>query len=55
MGNLGKYAKTVVAVIGAAAAILTEYNVHAQWVPAVIALATALGVYGVTNKKPAAK
>lgn len=52
MAKLGKYAKFIVAAVGAAASIVTEYNVHAQWVPALLAAATALGVLTVPNKKP---
>lgn len=52
MNRITEYAKTLVAAVGAAASVLTALNVHAPWVSAVVALATALGVYAVPNKRP---
>ncbi len=50
MKNLAKYAKSIVAALGVAATALTAMNIHATWVTAVVAAATALGVYGVKNR-----
>jgi hypothetical protein len=51
MKSLAKYAKSITAAIGVAATVLTALNVHTTWVAAVVAAATALGVYAVPNKK----
>lgn len=55
MNRITEYAKTLVAAAGAAASVLTALNVHAPWVSAVAAAATALGVYAVPNKPAAVK
>jgi hypothetical protein len=50
MTLIARYAKFAVAAIGVAATVLTALNVHAAWVPVVVAAATALGVGAVPNK-----
>lgn len=45
-----RYAKAITAAIGAAATVVTALNVHAAWVPVLLAAATALGVYATPNK-----
>lgn len=54
MKTIAQYAKAAIAALGLAASVLTALNVHAPWVSAVIAAATALGVYAVPNKHAAA-
>lgn len=55
MSRLAPYWKTITALIGAAATIATIYALPYPWVPALISVATALGVYTVRNQQhPAA-
>jgi len=49
-----QYSKFIVAAVGVAATVVTQMNVQASWVPILIAVATALGVYGVPNARKAA-
>jgi hypothetical protein len=48
-----EYAKFLTAAVGAAATIVTVLDVHATWVPVVLAVATALGVGAVPNRHQA--
>lgn len=52
MGKLAQYAKAAVAAVGVTATVVVALNVHATWADAIVAVATALGVYAVPNKKP---
>lgn len=47
--NLGKYAKTITAVIGAGVAIASKYLGADGIVADVVLVLTALGVYGIPN------
>lgn len=47
--NLGQYGKFFTAVAGLALTVLTQKYGSATWLPYVVAVASALGVYGVAN------
>ena len=49
--NLKSYAKAIVAAIGAAASVATALGLNQPWVPVLIAVATALGVYATPNRR----
>jgi hypothetical protein len=48
---MSKYAKFITAAIGEAASVAVSLNLHSPWVAVIVAVATALGVYAVPNKK----
>lgn len=54
MKNLPVYAKALVAAAGAALVVLSESGlfVDSEWLTLAVAVATALGVYGVPNRQP---
>lgn len=45
-----KYNKLVVALVGAAVTFVSMFFNSPEWLPAVVAVLTALGVYQVPNK-----
>ncbi len=47
-----KYSKAIVAVAGATVAALTYLYSDATWLPVLVNLLTALGVYQIPNKRP---
>ena len=47
--NLGRYSKTVTALIGVALTYATQYYGTDHWVSAAVAIAAVLGVYAVPN------
>lgn len=49
--NLAKYRKFLVALIGAAVSVASVMFTDTTWLPPVVSLLTALGVYQVPNKK----
>lgn len=49
--NLGKYAKTITALVGQAIAFATLYYPGNHYVALAIAVASVLGVYAVPNAK----
>ena len=49
LAGIGRYWKTITAAVGVAASVVTALNIHATWVPVLLAAATALGVYAVPN------
>lgn len=53
--SLGRYRKTVVAVVGIVLGVLTQTFVGNEWIELAVALAAVLGVYAVPNVVPAAK
>jgi len=48
----GQGAKFITAIVGTVASALTEYYGDVRWVPAVVMVLTAFGVYLVPNAKP---
>ena len=52
MPNLGRYSKSVTAVIGQALTYATLYYGGNHYVAAAVAVASALGVYAVPNQGP---
>ena len=54
LSKIREYAKALTAAAGVAATLVTALNLHATWVPVVLAVATALGVGAVPNKGKAA-
>lgn len=49
--NLGRYAKFWTALVGFVVSLLSIYFNNAEWLPALIAFLTALGVYAVPNEE----
>lgn len=51
MDNLAKYNKTIVAIVGVIAITIAQTITDEKWAAVATAVAIALGVYSVPNKK----
>ncbi len=49
--SFGKYSKFIVALVGFVVVLLTQYFGDANWLPPLVSLLTALGVYQVPNRE----